>query len=88
VGLQQNILDDGLERRGRVYYMRIRVPARFAEVEPRVEINRSLRTRDESEARARLAVARRSPVLDWEARLRRRAAPNSPEAYDAGLAGC
>ena len=86
MSLQENLVSDGLERRGRVYYMRIRVPARFASVERRREINRSLKTRDLEEARARLAVARRSLTLDWEARLKRRLTPDTVEAYDAALA--
>ena len=85
VGLQENVLEDGLERRGRVYYMRMRVPARFAEVEPRAEVNLSLKTRDEDQARARLAIRKRALMLDWEARLRRRANPDRPEAYDAAM---
>lgn len=85
MALQENSVVDGLERRGRVYYMQIRVPAAYADVEPRKEINRSLRTRDEEEARARLAVARKSLKRDWEARLRHKQDPETPEAYDAAL---
>lgn len=65
--------------------MRMRVPARYAEVEPRAEVNLSLKTRDEDQARARLAIRKRALMLDWEARLRRRANPDRPEAYDAAM---
>lgn len=59
---------DGVEKRGNVYYLRWRVPAEFAEVEPRGEINRSLRTRDPAEARSRAALAKDALRKDWAAR--------------------
>ena len=63
VGLQENGLEDGLERPGRIYDMRLRLPARFAEVEPRAEVNLSLKTRDMGQARARLAIGKRVVLL-------------------------
>ena len=36
----------GLEMRGQTYYLRVRVPKGYADVEPKPEINRSLKTRD------------------------------------------
>ena len=59
---------DYLELRGRTYYIRMRVPAEFADVEPLAEVNRSLRTRDRVEAEARCANARAALFADWRAR--------------------
>lgn len=42
-----------IELRGRTYHLRFRVPARYRAVDARVEISRSLRTRDRDEARRR-----------------------------------
>ena len=54
--IKENTCIEGIERRGRVYYMRWRVPARFSEIEKRSEINKSLRTRDYDEAKVRFVV--------------------------------
>jgi hypothetical protein len=43
---------DYLDLRGKTYYLRMRVPAEFADVEPLNEINRSLKTRDKVHAKA------------------------------------
>ena len=59
---------DYLELRGKTYYLRMRVPAEFAEVEPLHEINRSLRTRDRVEAEAQCAIMRAALINDWRAR--------------------
>ncbi|MBK1634811.1 DUF6538 domain-containing protein [Rhodovulum adriaticum] len=76
---------DGIERRGRVYYMRIRVPKRYAEVEPRREINRSLKTCDQTEARARFAVAIKALKADWEARLAREEDGSTTNAFSGAI---
>lgn len=60
---------DGIERRGRTYYLRIRVPRRFQSVEPRSEVNVSLRTRDRSTARERAVDMRRELEGNWTAAL-------------------
>ncbi|WP_425411833.1 DUF6538 domain-containing protein [Leisingera aquimarina] len=56
----ENTCIDGVERRGRVYYMRFRVPVKFAEVETRREINQTLGTQDYDEAMARFALKKRA----------------------------
>ncbi|MFW5654809.1 MAG: DUF6538 domain-containing protein, partial [Roseicyclus sp.] len=57
-----------LERRGKTYYIRMRVPSEFADVEPLAEINRSLKTGDRTEAEARCANARAALHAEWRAR--------------------
>lgn len=81
----EKICVDGIEMRGRVYWMRFRVPARFAEVEHRREINQSLRTRDYEEAKARFALKKRAFQKDWEGRLSRGGVGSTAEAYDAAM---
>ncbi|MES0826104.1 DUF6538 domain-containing protein [Ruegeria sp. SCP11] len=76
---------EGIERRGRVYYMRWRVPVRYAPVERRKEINRSLKTRDFEEAKARLIVAKRGLMADWDLCIAERRGETSVEAFDAAL---
>lgn len=76
---------DGIERRGRVYYMRWRVPARYAAVEKRKEINRSLKTRDMIEAKANFAVVQRSLLADWDFRLKESRGETTTETFDAAL---
>jgi hypothetical protein len=75
----------GLEQRGRVYYLRVRVPSKFADVEPRVEINRSLKTRDRAEAEARCAIAKAALLHDWRARKSWQEAPHARESFDASI---
>ncbi|WP_146694561.1 DUF6538 domain-containing protein [Thioclava sp. F42-5] len=81
----ENICIAGIERRGRVYYMRFRVPARFAEVETRREINVTLGTRDYEEARARFALKKRAIFKQWEVRLSQNGPCMTPDAYDAAM---
>lgn len=65
---------DYLELRGKTYYLRMRVPAEFADVEPLLEINRSLKTRDRVDAEAKCANARVALFADWRARRAGKAA--------------
>lgn len=76
---------EGIERRGKVYYMRWRVPARYAVVEKRKEINRSLKTRDYDEAKAHFAVAKKSLIADWEIRLKEARGETTVETFDAAI---
>ncbi|MDE4176485.1 hypothetical protein PXK01_20225 [Phaeobacter sp. PT47_59] len=76
---------EGIERRGKVYYLRWRVPKRYATVEPRKEINRSLKTRVLAEARAHLALAKRALIADWDLRLAEARGETSIEAFDAAI---
>ncbi|SMX49914.1 DUF6538 domain-containing protein [Maliponia aquimaris] len=62
-------LSDGLELRGRMYYARFRVPTRFCSVEPRREVNKSLKTRDRRQARVKLEQMRTQLELQWETLL-------------------
>jgi len=49
------------------YYIRIRVPAAYADIEPRKEVFRSLETRDPIVAQAKCANARLALRLEWDA---------------------
>ena len=77
---------DGVERRGTVYYLRWRVPAEFRAVEARREINQSLKTRDEAEARALAHLKKMALRKVWKARLLERTQGPSVEAFEAAVA--
>lgn len=57
----------GLKLRGNIYYIRVRVPAAYADIEPRDEVFRSLDTRDPIVAQAKCANARLALRLEWDA---------------------
>lgn len=57
----------GLKLRGNIYYIRVRVPAAYADIEPRDEVFRSLHTRDPIVAQAKCANARLALRLEWDA---------------------
>ena len=82
---KENKCIEGIERRGKVYYMRFRVPGRFAGVETRTEINRSLRTRDYDEAKANLTVVKRAMMFEWEAAIEVGRDPTSLTAFDSAM---
>ena len=75
---------DYLDLRGNTYYIRMRVPAEFADVERLPEINRSLKTRDRVEAEARCANARAALFADWKGRLAGKAA-DTRAIFDASI---
>lgn len=75
---------DYLDLRGKTYYLRMRVPSEFADVEPLDEINRSLKTRDEIDAKAQCAIMRAALFNDWRARRAGKAA-NTREIFDASI---
>jgi len=77
---------DGVERRGNVYYLRWRVPAEFRSVESRTEINQSLKTRDETEARALAVLKKKAFRKVWNARLLEENQGPSVEAFEAAVA--
>ena len=79
------MVEDGIEKRGNIYYIRRRVPACYRAVEPRIEINTSLRTDSLTEARSRLAILWRTFVRDWDAQVLGRDAPGSREAFDGAM---
>jgi hypothetical protein len=76
---------DGIERRGRVYYMRFRVPAKFSEVEIRREVNQTLGTRSYDEAKIRFALKKMVILKDWEFRLSRGEAGSTSDTYDTAM---
>lgn len=57
----------GLELRGNIYYLRVRVPKAYADVEPKTEINRSLKTKDLEEAQAKCLTAKMALKHQWDA---------------------
>lgn len=63
----------GLDLRGQTYYLRIRVPKEYADVDPRVEIHRSLRTRDRLQAEVLCVNAKLALREEWEAKRSARA---------------
>lgn len=80
------MVEGGIERRGRVYDMRMRVPTRFEKVETRPEVNRWLKTRCPIEAQARFAVTRLALHREWDAALRAQERPGSREVFDVSMA--
>jgi hypothetical protein len=77
---------DGVERRGNIYYLRWRVPAEFRAVESRTEINQSLKTCDEAEARATAFLKKNALRKLWKARLLQANEGPSAEAFEAAVA--
>ena len=75
----------GIERRGAVYYMRLRVPARYRDVETRAEVNRSLKTRDLIEAEERFVVLRKQMTAEWDARLAQQYTVEPVKKYDSAV---
>ncbi|MEJ1999170.1 MAG: hypothetical protein P8X76_13775, partial [Maritimibacter sp.] len=73
----------GLELRGKSFYARFRVPARYAAVERRREINQSLKTHDRREARRRLEKMREQFNFEWEGKLAVREGRTTPESFHA-----
>jgi len=73
-----------VELRGKTYYLRMRVPNEFADVEPLREINRSLKTRDRLEAEARCANVRLALFSEWRARRAGRVS-DTRATFDASL---
>lgn len=59
----------GITERNGTWHLRMRVPRRYEQVEPRTEIHRSLRTDSEREARARLPAAEAVVLAELDARL-------------------
>lgn len=77
---------DGVERRGNVYYLSWRVPAEFRAVESRTEINQSLKTCDEAEAKATAFLKKNALRKLWKARLLQANEGPSAEAFEAAVA--
>ncbi len=75
---------DYLDLRGNTYYIRLRVPIEFADVESLPEINRSLKTRDRGEAELRCANARAALFTEWRARRAGKAA-DTRAIFDASI---
>ena len=73
-----------LELRGKTYYLKMRVPVEFADIEPMKIIERSLKTRDRIEADARCANARAALFNEWRARRAGKAA-DTRAIFDASI---
>lgn len=73
-----------LDLRGKTYYLKMRVPVEFAEIEPMKIIERSLKTRDRVEAEARCANARAALFAEWRARRAGKAA-DTRAIFDASI---
>lgn len=73
----------GLIKRGKTYSLRMRVPVRYASVEPRKFLFRTLKTGDEREAKARSAVVERQILSELDARLAGRETPGSHSHFEA-----
>ena len=71
-----------VELRGKTYYLRMRVPKEFADVEPLREINRSLKTKNQLEAEALSANVRVALLNEWRARRAGRVA-DTRETFEA-----
>lgn len=81
-----DIVYPDIEQRGRVYYLRKRVPSRYAAIESRMEVNLSLKTHDPYHAvECRNAIWAKL-LHDWEAALAGHDAPASRAAYNGALA--
>jgi hypothetical protein len=81
-----DIVYPDIEQRGRVYYLRKRVPSRYAAIESRTEVNLSLKTRDPyHDVECRNAIWAKL-LHEWEAALAGHDAPASRAAYDGALA--
>ncbi|GGB93865.1 integrase [Marivita lacus] len=65
--MPKNSKTPGLKLRGTVYYIRVRVPVAYADIEPRKEVFRSLDTSDPVVAQAKCANARLALRLEWDA---------------------
>lgn len=75
-----------LIQRGSTWHLRMRVPKRYAAVEPRGEIHRSLRTDSEREARTLLPAAQAAIISELDAKLAIDAGELSGDVYAAAVA--
>jgi len=73
----------GLIKRGDLWHLRFRVPRRYAAIETRAELHRSLKTGDKDEAEARKSVVKAEILAELDARLAGQDAPGAQQHYDA-----
>lgn len=73
----------GLAKRGDTWHLRMRVPARYATIEPRKELHRSLKTGDKSEAYRRMPVVEAQIIGELDAKLAGYDVPGSRSHYEA-----
>lgn len=83
VATQEGIGMAGLAKRGDTYHLRMRVPRRYASVEPRKELHRSLKTCDKTVAYQRLPVVEAQIVAELDARLAGVDVPGQASHYEA-----
>jgi hypothetical protein len=75
----------GVELRGTIYYLRWRVPAVYRDVEPRTEINQTLKTRDLEEAKVLAFLKKKALRKAWDASLLNQNCGPSIEAFGASI---
>lgn len=73
----------GLTKRGDTYHLRMRRPKRYANIDPKTEIHRSLKTRDKSIALQRLPVVEARILAELDAKLAGVGLPGSRSHYEA-----
>jgi hypothetical protein len=73
----------GIIKRGDIYHLRMRVPVRYAEIEPKGFLFRSLKTGDQREAKARAAVVERQIIAELDAKLLGQETPGSRSHFEA-----
>ena len=71
------MVERGIERRGKIFHLRVRTPAPYRQIEPRPEVTTSLQTDSLTEARARYALAHYALHRSWEARAQGQTAPDT-----------
>jgi integrase len=76
----------GVELRGNIYYLRWRVPAVYRDIEPRTEINQTLKTWDLEEARALAFLKKKALRKVWDAKLLNQNCGPSVEVFGASIA--
>ncbi|WP_176214431.1 DUF6538 domain-containing protein [Roseovarius sp. A-2] len=73
----------GLAKRGDTWHLRMRVPRRYASVEKRKELHRSLKTGDKKEAQGRLAAVESQILAELDAKLVGMDTPGTRSHYEA-----
>ncbi|WP_340108458.1 DUF6538 domain-containing protein [Pikeienuella sp. HZG-20] len=76
----------GLKKRAGTWHLRMRMPRRYREIDPRSEIHRSLRTESEREALARLPAAEAAVLAELDARLALARGGPSGDVFSAAVA--
>jgi hypothetical protein len=75
-----------IEKRGRSWYLRWRVPKKYRTVETRAEINISLGTDSETEAQGLAVIAKSNLKAEWDALLASKVPTQDREKFDSMMA--